>query len=220
MPEVASWTLFQYIWVQIPFQNKQVTMNHKFISPQPLIVPREIIRWPFWQGQGNKHPPSSPSVLPPASSLAPFQSLCHFKDAKIKFSASPGVLFLLQTKRGKVALQLSLPTVVRPHLLRHNLWEIMAKHTGEWKWSAPHLLWREHEHLKKGLLQSRCDRARCMYTVRVLPSSLRGKILFVGKQPLPTGCNVSFRAILLSFLYWCTHTLVSQQEKSSILWSW
>lgn len=103
-----------------------------------------------------------------------------------------------------MALQLSLPAVVRPHLLRQNLWEIMAKPTGEWKWSAPHLLWREHEHLKKGLLQSRCDRAWCMYMVRVLPSSLRGKILFVGKQPLPTGCNFSSKAILLSFLYWYT----------------
>lgn len=41
------------------------------------------------------------------------------------------------------------------------------------KLSAPHLLWREHEHPKKGLFQSRSDRAHCICVVKVLPASLR-----------------------------------------------
>lgn len=128
------------------------------------------------------------------------------------------MLFLLQTKRGKVTLKLSLSSVVRPHLLRHNLWIIMAKHMGEWKWSAPHLLWREHEHPKKGLLQSRSDRAWCMCKVKVLPLHLLGVkyYLLESNHCLLDAISPSEQYSRVFFIGARQHTLVSQQEKSSI----
>lgn len=159
MPRVVSWTLFQYIWVQIPFQNKQVTKSHKFCSPQPLIVPRKIMLQLFWQGQGNKH---SSTYCPPL----PVSLWGHWNE---KLSVSGGGLILFPAKRGKVTLQLSLTTMVILAFLRHRLIIVsMAKLMGECKWSAPHLLQRESEEPEaleeRGLLQSRSDTALCLCT--------------------------------------------------------
>lgn len=152
MPQVVSWTLFQYIWVQIPVQNKQMTKSHKFCSPQPLIVPRKTTLQLFWQEQGNKH---SSTYCP----LAPVSLWGHQNE---NLSISGRGLILFPAKRGKVTLQLSLTTMVILPFLRL---VFMAKHMGECRSSAQicskgNLKHRE----KRRLLQSRSDTALCLCT--------------------------------------------------------
>lgn len=130
------------------------------------------------------------------------------------------MLILFQTKRNKLTLQISLPSVVRLHLWRHNLWIIMAK---QWEHgsdlplicsggnmsteerASPEQIWQSTVYVHGqstsfilGIKYYLLESSHCPLDA-MSPSEQYSWVLFIGKHQ---------------------HTLVPQKEKSSILWKW